>query len=1203
MKNDSELYINKIVRSLKEESASVFVGSGFSLNSKPANESVKERMPLWGDLLDYFCELLGMTEKIDEESNKKNLKYLNALLIAQDVANTYGRSELDRIIQEKMKDELFEPAEAHKLLLQLPWNDIFTTNYDTLLERGCKQIDNRIYNVIYNEQDLVIKSKLKIPRIIKLHGSFPSVRPFIITEEDYRTYPQLHALFVNTVQQSLIENTFCLIGFSSDDPNFLNWIGWIRDNLGIENSPRIYMITHNKPNEVLLKRLNSRRIDIVDISEIYQSDRNTNTAELYCRFLRDLNHKVYDDFQKKEDESNDWLYDTSFSSKLINNKFGDKVILKELHKVHQDYPGWLCAPNYYRSRISNFISEINIMYFNNKDGDIGFAYEYCWLSEIGNQDIKKAYLKKLESILEKYDKKSNADCYIYISCILLRNYRLKGMHDEWKNRNNDINGLVFQDDIPQDLINMYMYEKIYKDLYDFNYNNLAEDIVKINIDDAKNKSMWSLRKVSLLMLTERFDEAMKLIRQNLSQSRRIINSAKEINYYYQSIESCFSILESIVSSFVRKSKKDFRLLNIEEKYFGDNEKNFDWENENSTLIAELKNFEYESQSKHTEDEFDLFSKTINHSNSRFQKQDVAFSFILFREATSIPFAIKYVKKDVGLKTSIKTLAYSNYSLPATMAFLSGNKELFDIYNRTLIRLINKKDIKSLFNKIQTCYMSSIGNKNEYSFFKFIHNTSPDIIGRLSVKITNEDSYKLIEIIEQIINDNEIRKFDNTIKIMILSLPIEILIEKLNELIDTLFLENSSHNDKQIILEAIKRRLILPEVNIDDIKSIIQTKFTIEDKTFSRIIKISKFADQEETRIEAMNWLVFIAQISKLDEEQKKSLWNLFELEKDNNYKTYNINSLSRIYPNQLPESYKTNYDQWKNNKYTYVINSFYKCIQERFNVRNSIINELVAVMDFITNQDLLNILKATYEYLEKLEAKFKTDLSAFDKEQLKDIFNSYYYLLEELILDKRLLFSKEYKDIINNIKNIFNSKGIDAPVLEIYGYDQSSAFDYLVNKILFDNDAKQEKAANLYIQLINRGIKEDDSIERLIKGAQNKHDGNRWIIRTISCYCREIGLNEEQKNTSLIYLKDLSNQTEYLDDDSEEIIIDKIITRKYATFLAYEINKIDNTKTDDRIRYWLENKSNSNEFAEVRNAWEDRYFIDQVQLRKIVQNE
>ena len=29
---------------------------------------------------------------------------------------------------------------------------------------------------------------LTAPEIIKLHGSFPSHRPFIITEEDYRTY-------------------------------------------------------------------------------------------------------------------------------------------------------------------------------------------------------------------------------------------------------------------------------------------------------------------------------------------------------------------------------------------------------------------------------------------------------------------------------------------------------------------------------------------------------------------------------------------------------------------------------------------------------------------------------------------------------------------------------------------------------------------------------------------------------------------------------------------------------------------------------------------------------------------------------------------------------------------------------------------------------------------------------------------------------
>lgn len=59
------------------------------------------------------------------------------------------------------------------------------------------------------------------PRIIKLHGSFPSQRPFIITEEDYRTYSKRFAAMVNTVQQALLEKVFCMIGFSCEDSDFL----------------------------------------------------------------------------------------------------------------------------------------------------------------------------------------------------------------------------------------------------------------------------------------------------------------------------------------------------------------------------------------------------------------------------------------------------------------------------------------------------------------------------------------------------------------------------------------------------------------------------------------------------------------------------------------------------------------------------------------------------------------------------------------------------------------------------------------------------------------------------------------------------------------------------------------------------------------------------------------------------------------------
>jgi hypothetical protein len=56
-----------------------------------------------------------------------------------------------------------------------------------------------------------------------------------------RRYPQRFAPFVNSVQQSLIENSFVLIGFSGDDPSFLEGTGWIRDELGGNHAP-IYLV-------------------------------------------------------------------------------------------------------------------------------------------------------------------------------------------------------------------------------------------------------------------------------------------------------------------------------------------------------------------------------------------------------------------------------------------------------------------------------------------------------------------------------------------------------------------------------------------------------------------------------------------------------------------------------------------------------------------------------------------------------------------------------------------------------------------------------------------------------------------------------------------------------------------------------------------------------------------------------------------------
>lgn len=231
-------HLDEIASRLWNGRAVVMIGSGFSRNAKQLNAGTN-RFPTWDTLGDIFYEEIH--GKLPPESKSR---YLNPIKLASEVEALFDRPLLDKILKEAIPDQDYTPSDLHEKLLKLPWVDILTTNYDTLLERASDAIFERNYQLVMNKDDLVAADK---PRIIKLHGSFPSTKPFILTEEDYRRYPRDFAPFINTVHQSLLENTLCLIGFSGDDPNFNQWIGWIRDNLGQGNGHKIYIISVRAP--------------------------------------------------------------------------------------------------------------------------------------------------------------------------------------------------------------------------------------------------------------------------------------------------------------------------------------------------------------------------------------------------------------------------------------------------------------------------------------------------------------------------------------------------------------------------------------------------------------------------------------------------------------------------------------------------------------------------------------------------------------------------------------------------------------------------------------------------------------------------------------------------------------------------------------------------------------------------------------------
>ena len=218
--------------------ASVMVGSGFSRCAIKVKPTATD-LPLLDDLEREMTQRLYPSPHHTGSSHQMTTKLgrLDILSLSQEYSTAFGRTELHNFLQQQIRDHDFSPGELHAQLLRLPWRDVFTTNWDTLLERTRLKVGGSAYNAVHNMDQIPLAKK---PRIIKLHGSLPSQFPLILTEEDYRTYPGRFAPFVNTVQQAMMETVFLLIGFSGNDPNFLHWSGWVRDNLG-SSAPRIYL--------------------------------------------------------------------------------------------------------------------------------------------------------------------------------------------------------------------------------------------------------------------------------------------------------------------------------------------------------------------------------------------------------------------------------------------------------------------------------------------------------------------------------------------------------------------------------------------------------------------------------------------------------------------------------------------------------------------------------------------------------------------------------------------------------------------------------------------------------------------------------------------------------------------------------------------------------------------------------------------------
>jgi hypothetical protein len=194
-----EQLLRDFSKAIINDEAALFIGAGLSAGAGFVN---------WRGLLRDIAADLQL--KIDEEHD--------LIALAQYEYNrNNNRSRLNRRIVEEFRDRA-ALSDSHRWIARLPVDTIWTTNYDTLLERAFSDAAKTV-DVKHRQADLLHRLPHSDVTILKMHGDVNHADEAVLIKDDYERYETKRGLFVGRLQGDLSWRHFLFLGFSFTDPN------------------------------------------------------------------------------------------------------------------------------------------------------------------------------------------------------------------------------------------------------------------------------------------------------------------------------------------------------------------------------------------------------------------------------------------------------------------------------------------------------------------------------------------------------------------------------------------------------------------------------------------------------------------------------------------------------------------------------------------------------------------------------------------------------------------------------------------------------------------------------------------------------------------------------------------------------------------------------------------------------------------------
>ncbi len=193
-----------LVEAIRNKRAILFVGAGVSRNvGVPTTEEVVAEIARQLGYDPESFRMLGDHRALAEfyKLTKGNLGPLRSWM-----DTTWHRADVN------VRD-----SEIHRLIVELPFPIIYTTNYDRWLEKAFDAFGKE-YTKIVNVGDL-LKAREGVTQIVKFHGDFDDDESIVLTESGFFERLDFESALDIKLQADALSRPVLFIGYSLSDIN------------------------------------------------------------------------------------------------------------------------------------------------------------------------------------------------------------------------------------------------------------------------------------------------------------------------------------------------------------------------------------------------------------------------------------------------------------------------------------------------------------------------------------------------------------------------------------------------------------------------------------------------------------------------------------------------------------------------------------------------------------------------------------------------------------------------------------------------------------------------------------------------------------------------------------------------------------------------------------------------------------------------